>query len=132
MSESFEEIKCLVDRIKKDHQQKLYEMCKKECGNSGFLNLQQLDMIFGVNSESNSSANAYTNVNDSSNKESKKEENNMFSLTHEALLKSTGSAMTTVVIPCSFRFWNSRWQAPFCGSYGMIFALSPCFTSACL
>jgi hypothetical protein len=91
MSESFEEIKLLVDRIKKDHQQKLYEMCKKECGNSGFLNLQQLDMIFGENSESNSSANTIANANtiDSSNKESKKEENNMFSLTHEALLKST-------------------------------------------
>lgn len=94
---SFEAIKDLVEKIKDDHHKYLYEMCKKECGTSGFLNIQQIEIIFGEKSSERKSPethNSKTNSAETNSAEtisSKTENNNedLFSLSHEKLLKLT-------------------------------------------
>jgi hypothetical protein len=84
---SFEAIKELVEKIKEDHHRHLYEMCKKECSASGFLNMQQIEVIF--NNQNQITHQSEINNGDSPTVKKNNQDSDLFSLDHEKLLKLT-------------------------------------------
>ena len=89
--EAIKEMSELVGKIKEEHHRHLYEMCKKECGTSGFLNLEQIEMIFGNTEVKKSNERNESNESNESNERKvvKNEDSDLFSLAHEKLLKLT-------------------------------------------